>query len=96
MNLADVKTIESLLKPAGFDFKKSLGQNFLINEEVCPAMAAAACDENTGVLEIGPGIGVLTVELSKVAKRVVAIELDDKISSDYQVNIIKKNKIKFM
>ena len=79
MNLADVKTIESLLKPAGFDFKKSLGQNFLINEEVCPAMAAAACDENTGVLEIGPGIGVLTVELSKVAKRVVAIELDDRL-----------------
>ena len=79
MNLADVKTIESLLKPAGFDFKKSLGQNFLINEDVCPAMAEAACDENTGVLEIGPGIGVLTVELSKVAKRVVAIELDDRL-----------------
>ena len=79
MNLADVKTIESLLKPAGFDFKKSLGQNFLINEAVCPAMAEAACDENTGVLEIGPGIGVLTVELSKVAKRVVAIELDDRL-----------------
>ena len=79
MNLANVKTIESLLKPAGFDFKKSLGQNFLINEDVCPAMAQAACDENTGVLEIGPGIGVLTVELSKVAKRVVAIELDDRL-----------------
>ena len=79
MNLADVKTIESILKPAGFDFKKSLGQNFLINEEVCPAMASAACDENTGVLEIGPGIGVLTVELSKVAKHVVAIELDDRL-----------------
>ena len=79
MNLADVKTIESLLKPAGFDFKKSLGQNFLINEAVCPAMAEAACDENTGVLEIGPGIGVLTVELSKVAKKVVAIELDDRL-----------------
>lgn len=79
MNLADVKTIESLLKPVGFDFKKSLGQNFLINEDVCPAMAKAACDDNTGVLEIGPGIGVLTVELSKVAKRVVAIELDERL-----------------
>lgn len=79
MNLADVKTLESLLKPAGFDFKKSLGQNFLINEEVCPAMAKAACDQNTGVLEIGPGVGVLTVELSKVAKRVVAIELDERL-----------------
>lgn len=79
MNLSDVKTIESILKPAGFDFKKSLGQNFLINGAVCPAMAKAACDENTGVLEIGPGIGVLTVELSKAAKRVVAIELDERL-----------------
>lgn len=79
MNLSDVKTIESILKPAGFDFKKSLGQNFLINDAVCPAMAEAACDKNTGVLEIGPGIGVLTVELSKAAKRVVAIELDERL-----------------
>lgn len=79
MNLSDVKTIEAILKPAGFDFKKSLGQNFLINGDVCPAMAKAACDENTGVLEIGPGIGVLTVELSKAAKRVIAIELDDRL-----------------
>ncbi len=79
MNLADIKTVESILKPAGFDFKKSLGQNFLINDAVCPAMAAAACDGDTGVLEIGPGIGVLTVELSKIAKRVVAIELDDRL-----------------
>ena len=79
MNLSDVKTIESILKPAGFDFKKSLGQNFLINDAICPAMAEAACDKNTGVLEIGPGISVLTVELSKAAKRVVAIELDERL-----------------
>ena len=79
MNLSEVKTIESILKPAGFDFKKSLGQNFLINDAICPAMAEAACDKNTGVLEIGPGIGVLTVELSKAAKRVVAIELDERL-----------------
>ena len=79
MNLSDVKTIESILKPAGFDCKKSLGQNFLINDAICPAMAEAACDKNTGVLEIGPGIGVLTVELSKAAKRVVAIELDERL-----------------
>lgn len=79
MNLADIKTIQRLLSNQGFSFKKSLGQNFLINEAVCPAMAMAACDRNTGVLEIGPGIGVLTVELSKVAKKVVAIELDERL-----------------
>jgi len=79
MKLSDIKTIESLLKKAGFSFKKSLGQNFLIDDTVCPAMAEASSDEHTGVLEIGPGIGVLTAELSKVAKKVVAIELDERL-----------------
>lgn len=79
MNLSDIKTIESLLKKSGFSFKKSLGQNFLIDGSVCPAMAEAACDETTGVLEIGPGIGVLTAELSKCAKKVIAIELDERL-----------------
>ncbi len=79
MNLSDINTVRSLLEKNGFSFKKSLGQNFLINPEVCPAMAAAACDEETGVLEIGPGIGVLTAELSRTAKRVVAVELDERL-----------------
>lgn len=79
MNLADINTVRSLLKKNGFTFKKSLGQNFLINPDVCPAMADAACDKETGVLEIGPGIGVLTRELSQKAKKVVAIELDERL-----------------
>lgn len=79
MNLADKKTIERLLNSGEFSFKKSLGQNFLIDPTVCPAMAEAACDKNTGAIEIGPGIGVLTRELSKTAKRVLAIELDERL-----------------
>lgn len=79
MNLADINTIRSLLDKSGFSFKKSLGQNFLIDPDICPAMAAAACDKDTGVIEIGPGIGVLTAELSKTAKRVVAVELDERL-----------------
>lgn len=79
MNLADINTIQSILKSEGFSFKKSLGQNFLINPTVCPAMAENSCNENTGVLEIGPGIGVLTSELAKRAKSVVAIELDERL-----------------
>ncbi len=79
MNLADIKTVKELLTPLGFSFKKSLGQNFLIDPEVCPAMAESAADGDTGVLEIGPGIGVLTVECAKVAKKVVAIELDNRL-----------------
>ncbi len=79
MNLANIKTVEKLLAPLGFSFKKSLGQNFLVDPSVCPAMAESCADENTGVLEIGPGIGVLTVECAKIAKRVVAIELDTRL-----------------
>ena len=79
MNLADINTLKFLLLKEGFSFKKSLGQNFLIDETVCPKMAENSCNENTGVLEIGPGVGVLTRELSKRAKKVVAIELDERL-----------------
>ncbi|MBE6740344.1 MAG: 16S rRNA (adenine(1518)-N(6)/adenine(1519)-N(6))-dimethyltransferase RsmA [Ruminococcaceae bacterium] len=79
MNLADIKTVKELLTPLGFSFKKSLGQNFLIDPDVCPAMAESAADGETGILEIGPGVGVLTVECAKVAKKVVAIELDNRL-----------------
>ena len=79
MNIADINTVRSLLAKNGFTFKKSLGQNFLINPDVCPAMANAACDSETGVIEIGPGIGVLTRELAKTAKKVIAIELDERL-----------------
>lgn len=77
--LSDKRVIEKLLAKAGFTFKKSLGQNFLIDPNVCPAMAAASADADTGVIEIGPGIGVLTVELAKTAKKVVAVELDERL-----------------
>lgn len=79
MNLADYNTLKKLLESEGFNLKKSFGQNFLVDPSVCPRMAESACDEKTGVLEIGPGAGVLTLELSRVAKRVVAIELDTKL-----------------
>ncbi len=79
MQLSDQKNIRKILEAGGFTFKKSLGQNFLIDPTVCPAMADAACDGETGVIEIGPGAGVLTAELAKRAKRVVSIELDERL-----------------
>ena len=81
MELSNIKTIQSILNKHGFSFKKSLGQNFLINPTVCPKMAEFATDSDMGVLEIGPGIGVLTKELSKTAKKVVAIELDERLKA---------------
>ncbi|MBQ7108164.1 MAG: 16S rRNA (adenine(1518)-N(6)/adenine(1519)-N(6))-dimethyltransferase RsmA [Clostridia bacterium] len=78
-SLSNKRTIDKLLSDAGFTFKKSLGQNFLTDPYVCPEMAAAAADSETGVIEIGPGIGVLTVELAEIAKKVIAVELDERL-----------------
>ncbi len=93
MNLSDINTVKALLSKNGFTFKKSLGQNFLIDPSICPAMAKAACSDNTGVLEIGPGFGVLTSELSKVAKKVVAIELDERLKNILPVTLAECNNV---
>ena len=78
--LSDIGTIKDILSRHGFTFSKSLGQNFLINPSVCPRMAElSGADEGVGVIEIGPGIGVLTNELCKLADKVVAIELDKRL-----------------
>jgi 16S rRNA (adenine1518-N6/adenine1519-N6)-dimethyltransferase len=69
----------AVLKENGFLLKKGLGQNFLVNPEIAPKIARAVAE---GVhtpftaLEIGPGAGVLTRELSGVAANVLAVELD--------------------
>lgn len=79
-NLSDISVIKDIMTRHGFSFSKALGQNFLINPSVCPKMAEmCGIDENTGVIEVGPGIGVLTKELALRAKKVVSIELDDRL-----------------
>ncbi len=78
--LSDIGTIKEILGRHGFTFSKSLGQNFLINPSVCPRMAELSGAKNgVGVVEIGPGIGVLTNELCKLADKVVAVELDKRL-----------------
>ena len=79
-NLSNIGVIREILSRHGFQFSKALGQNFLINPSVCPRMAQlAGAKEGVGVLEIGPGIGVLTNELLKRADKVVAVELDKRL-----------------
>ena len=79
-NLSDISVIRQVLEKHGFNFSKALGQNFLINPSVCPRMAEnCLADKNTGVIEIGAGIGVLTAELAKIAKKVVCVELDTRL-----------------
>ncbi len=79
-NLSDIGVIKRVMEKHGFNFSKALGQNFLINPTVCPRMAEmCGADENTGVIEVGAGVGVLTAELAKRAKKVVCIELDTRL-----------------
>ena len=77
MKLTDYDEIRALLSRHGFRFSKSLGQNFLTADWVPRQIAESAeLDEQTGVLEIGPGVGCLTVQLSERAGKVLSVELD--------------------
>ncbi len=70
-------TIKNQMHAHGLKFNKALGQNFLSDDTVLDEIVdAAGIDENTCVLEIGPGSGALTKKLAKVAKKVVAVEID--------------------
>lgn len=80
MNLCDKQTIFALLNRHGFHFSKSMGQNFLIDGNIPRSIVeASGVDESCGVLEIGPGIGSMTVELARQAGKVVSVELDDSL-----------------
>ncbi|APH06734.1 16S rRNA (adenine(1518)-N(6)/adenine(1519)-N(6))-dimethyltransferase RsmA [Bacillus weihaiensis] len=71
---------KAILEKYGFSFKKSLGQNFLIEPNVLTRIVDhAEVTEETGVIEIGPGIGALTEQLARRAKKVVAFEIDQRL-----------------
>ena len=71
------KTFE-ILKKHGFTFKKSLGQNFLIDSNILNRIVDGV-DKTVGVIEIGPGIGSLTEALAKKAKKVISFEIDGRL-----------------
>ena len=77
MNLCNERELRDLLGRHGFRFTKSMGQNFLINPDIPAAIAeASGAGQDCGVLEIGPGVGSLTVELARRAAKTVSVELD--------------------
>lgn len=76
------KVMKDILDKYGFKFSKNLGQNFLIDGNIINNIAdTAELDENSGVIEIGPGFGTLTQVLCKKAKKVVAIEVDKSLEN---------------
>ena len=69
-----------LMKKYGITANKSLGQNFLIDDEIVAQIVnSAQVSKEDLVIEIGPGLGTLTARLLEKAGKVVAIELDDRM-----------------
>lgn len=78
--IATPSRTQQILKKHGFTFKKSLGQNFLIDQNILNKIVSAAqLTEQSGVLEIGPGIGALTQRLAEHARKVAAVEIDQRL-----------------
>ncbi|WP_173918023.1 16S rRNA (adenine(1518)-N(6)/adenine(1519)-N(6))-dimethyltransferase RsmA [Halobacillus sp. Marseille-Q1614] len=98
--VATPKRTKEILETYGFSFKKSLGQNFLIDVNILKNIIEhAGIDKQAGAIEIGPGIGALTEQLAEHAGKVVAFEIDQRLIpiledtlSDYDhVNIINQD-----
>lgn len=79
-DIATVSRTKEILNKHGFTFKKSLGQNFLIDANVIhKVLDKAEINEDTAVIEVGPGIGSLTEQIAKRAGRAVAYEIDQRL-----------------
>lgn len=84
------KIVKEITDLYSFRFSKSLGQNFLVDKNFVDKIVDAADVSGENVIEIGPGIGTITYEMAKVAKKVVAIEIDDSL-----IPIIEENMAEF-
>jgi len=92
MKLYSPRVMKEILEKYGFKFSKGLGQNFLIDGNIINKIVEAAdIDENSGVIEIGPGFGTLTQGLCKKAKKVVAIEIDESLRNVHKETIAYDN-----
>ena len=88
VNVCDIHVMKPLLAEHGFHFSKAKGQNFLIAPWVPQSIAEeAGVDETAGVLEIGPGIGPLTQQLCLRAKKVCAVELDERLEPILDITV---------
>lgn len=95
-NLTDPKIIKYLCSKYGFTFAKSMGQNFITDESVPIAMADAVSENAQGVIEIGPGFGVLTAALAQNAEKVISIELDKRLQKVLEETLAGFSNISFI
>lgn len=104
MDLTNKSEIIGFLRKHGIHLKKSFGQNFLIDKNVLDKIVkAAGISQKDTIVEIGPGVGVLTKELCKKAQKVTTIELDknllpilkETLSVFKNVEVVNMNALKF-
>lgn len=100
MNLTNPSTIKQIMEKSGFTFKKKFGQNFLINNEIPKRIALASVTDNKNTkkacIEIGPGIGVMTNELSALYDKVIAFEIDNQLIPILNKTLSEKNNIEII
>ena len=88
IDVCNIQVMKPLLAEYGFHFSKAKGQNFLIAKWVPEQIALdAGVDETAGVLEIGPGIGPLTQQLALRAKKVCAVEVDERLAPILEMTV---------
>ncbi len=95
-NLTDPKIIKYLCSKYGFTFSKSMGQNFITDESVPITMADAVAENSQGVIEIGPGFGVLTAALAQSMEKVISIELDKRLEKVLGETLAGFNNVSFI
>jgi len=94
--LTDPKIIKYLCSKYGFTFAKSMGQNFITDASVPMVMAQEATEKAEGVIEIGPGFGVLTAALAQNAEKVISIELDKRLKNVLEETLAGFSNISFI
>ena len=95
MDLTSPRTIRSIQKKFGFTFKKGLGQNFLTSQNVLEEIVDSA-EIDSGVIEVGPGFGVLTSELAKNSDKVVTIEIDERLIDVLEYTLADYDNVKIV
>jgi len=80
--MVEVFQVKALLRQFGLKAKKRLGQHFLVDEDVLECiLSAAELSQEDIVVEVGPGLGMLTKRLAEMAGEVIAVELDSRLAS---------------
>ena len=95
MDLTSPRTIRNIQEQFGFTFKKGLGQNFLTARNILEEIVDAA-EIESGVIEVGPGFGVLTSELAQNSDKVVTIEIDERLIEVLDYTLAEYDNVKII